>query len=155
MIFGHIDSLDKLALSVPVRNALIAALAKTPASLDCGRHELQGDEIFMNVMSFMTQPAAEKLAELHEVYADIQILLQGEEVIHYGLQGNAAEIQEYHTDDDYQLCQAITPQQTLNLRAGMFALFLPGEPHKPGCCAQQPQQIKKVVIKVHRNVLGV
>lgn len=156
MIFGHIDLLDKLALSTALRQVLDSALAKHLVSLEIGRHDLQADRVYMNVMSFNTQAASEKLAELHHIYADIQILLAGEETIHYGLTGNGGQLQDYHADDDYQLCQTIMPQQTLTLRPGMFAVFLPGEPHKPGCCGpdQPPQAIKKVVIKVHRDLLG-
>lgn len=153
MILGHIDSPDTLALPASLRHALDCALAKAPAGLEAGRYDLQGDKIFMNVMSFITQPEQEKLAELHKDYADIQILLQGEEVIYYGVAGSAGALQEYHADDDYQLCQTIEAQQSLTLRPGMFAVFLPGEPHKPGCCVQQGQQISKAVIKVHRELL--
>lgn len=155
MIFGHIDTLDKLVLPNCIRQTLQDALAKSPVSLECGRYDLQGDQAFMNVMSFQTQSAQDKLAELHQVYADIQILLEGEEVIHYGLTGSATQVQEYHEQDDYQLCQRIQSEQTLALRPGMFAVFLPGEPHKPGCSGEQSQTLKKVVIKVHRDMLKV
>jgi YhcH/YjgK/YiaL family protein len=37
-----------------------------------------------------------------------------------------------HVEDDYQLCAAIDGEQVVTLTPGMFAIFMPGEPHKPG-----------------------
>ena len=34
-----------------------------------------------------------------------------------------------------------------------FVIFMPGEPHKPGCVVQAPMDIKKVVIKVRASLL--
>ncbi|MGQ7189587.1 YhcH/YjgK/YiaL family protein, partial [Escherichia sp. HC-CC] len=72
-----------------------------------GRYELQGDNIFMNVMTFNTQSPVEKKAELHEQYIDIQLLLNGEERILFGMAGTARQCEEFHHEDDYQLCSAI------------------------------------------------
>ncbi|MFP8215703.1 YhcH/YjgK/YiaL family protein, partial [Klebsiella quasipneumoniae] len=55
----------------------------------------------------------------------------------------------------YQLCNAIDGEQSVILTPGMFAIFIPGEPHKPGCVITEPAEIKKVVIKVSANLLSV
>ena len=31
---------------------------------------------------------------------------------------------------------------------GFFVIFFPGEPHRPGLCAQNPEKIKKVIFKI-------
>jgi YhcH/YjgK/YiaL family protein len=36
----------------------------------------------------------------------------------------------------------------------MFAVFMPDEPHKPGCTVTQAAEIKKVVIKVSASLLA-
>lgn len=102
----------------------------------------------MNVMQFVTQRPEEKQAELHRRYIDIQILLAGEEQIYYGASGSARECGDWHESDDYQLCRTMTEEQCLTLTAGEFVIFMPGEPHKPGCSLTAPQEIKKVVIKL-------
>ena len=58
-----------------------------------------------------------------------------------------------HAEDDYQLCNHITDEQALTLKPGRFAIFMPGEPHKPGCAVGDPGEIKKVVIKVRASLL--
>ncbi|MGYP000000043397 len=108
----------------------------------------------MNVMTFNTQSPVEKKAELHEQYIDIQLLLNGEERILFGMAGTARQCEEFHHEDDYQLCSAIENEQTINLKPGMFAVFMPGEPHKPGCVVGEPGEIKKVVVKVKADLMA-
>ncbi|HEY4437349.1 MAG TPA: N-acetylneuraminate anomerase [Lelliottia sp.] len=133
--------------------ALTQAIAAWPQDKAPGRYELQGDDIFMNVMTFATQPPEQKKAELHEQYIDIQLLLAGEERILYGMAGSARQCEERHVEDDYQLCSAIDGMQRLDLKPGMYAVFMPGEPHKPGCVVKESEEIKKVVVKVRASLL--
>lgn len=133
--------------------ALTQAIASWPQDKAPGRYELQGDDIFMNVMTFATQPPEQKKAELHEQYIDIQLLLAGEERILYGVTGSARQCEERHVEDDYQLCSAIDGMQRLDLKPGMYAVFMPGEPHKPGCVLKESEEIKKVVVKVRARLL--
>ncbi|WP_255574905.1 N-acetylneuraminate anomerase, partial [Citrobacter sp. Colony219] len=110
---------------------------------------------FMNVMQFVTQQPEQKKAELHEQYIDIQVLLAGEERILFGMTDSARQCDEMHVEDDYQLCSEIADEQAIVLKPGRFAIFMPGEPHKPGCVVQAPMDIKKVVIKVRASLLHV
>lgn len=134
-------------------DALTQAIAAWPQDKAPGRYELQGDDIFMNVMTFATQPPEQKKAELHEQYIDIQLLLAGEERILYGVAGSARQCEERHVEDDYQLCSVIDGMQRLYLKPGMYAVFMPGEPHKPGCVVKESEEIKKVVVKVRATLL--
>lgn len=72
-------------------------------------------------------------AELHQQYIDIQVLLSGEERILFGMTDSARQCDEMHVEDDYQLCSEIADEQAIVLKPGRFAIFMPGEPHKPGC----------------------
>ncbi len=100
------------------------------------------------------QSPVEKKAELHEQYIDIQLLLNGEERILFGMAGTARQCEEFHHEDDYQLCSAIENEQAIILKPGMFAVFMPGEPHKPGCVVGEPGEIKKVVVKVKADLMA-
>ena len=108
----------------------------------------------MNVMQFHSGVPEEKKAELHSQFIDIQILLAGEERIFYGVAGSACECEEAHPDEDYQLCRRIRGEQVLTLHPDMFAVFMPDEPHKPGCQVGHSAGIKKVVIKVRAALLA-
>ena len=153
MIVGDINQLQAAGLPAAFCQAIDQALSAGIANLAPGSYPLQGETVFVNVMQFATQRAEEKRAELHRSYIDIQILLEGEERIYYGLAGSARERDAWHEEEDYQLCQQIDNEQSLMLKPGMFAVFMPGEPHKPGCPVTQPEMIKKAVIKVHHSLL--
>ena len=154
MMMGEVQSLPSAGLHPALQDALTLALAARPQEKAPGRSELQGDNIFMNVMTFNTQSPVEKKAELHEQYIDIQLLLNGEERILFGMAGTARQCEEFHHEDDYQLCSAIENEQAIILKPGMFAVFMPGEPHKPGCVVGEPDEIKKVVVKVKADLMA-
>jgi YhcH/YjgK/YiaL family protein len=154
MILGRTSELSAQTGIAPQLLAIIKqALALHPESLSAGRHEIDGDDIFMNVMTFDTAEPQSKRYEQHREYLDVQVLLRGEERIDFGPKGAAVEPDIYHEDDDYLLCDAVSPCQTLHMQPGMFAIFFPGEPHKPGCISEASQTISKVVIKVHYRCL--
>ncbi|CNJ16956.1 putative sugar isomerase involved in processing of exogenous sialic acid [Yersinia frederiksenii] len=133
---------------------VLAYLAEQPLSaLSCGRHEIDGELLFMNVMEFDTQPAENKKAEMHRTYADVQLLISGIEGIEYSTLTPTEHVEPYHADDDYQLIADIPDKSQLRMLPGMFAVFLPGEPHKPGCLIIGSGSIKKVVVKVHKSLL--
>ncbi len=154
MMMGEVQSLPSAGLHPALQDALTLGLAARPQEKAPGRYELQGDNIFMNVMTFNTQSPVEKKAELHEQYIDIQLLLNGEERILFGTAGTARQCEEFHHEDDYQLCSAIENEQAIILKPGMFAVFMPGEPGKPGCVVGEPDEIKKVVVKVKADLMA-
>ena len=153
MIVGDINRMQAAGLSAVFCQAIDRALSAGLSQLAPGSYPLQGEEMFVNVMQFATQRPEDKRAELHRSYIDIQILLEGEEQIDFGLAGSARDCDEWHEEEDYQLCDRIADRQSLTLKPGMFAIFMPGEPHKPGCCTATPGMIKKAVIKLHHRAL--
>ncbi len=153
MIVGELNSFSHSGMHPLLVNALRLALEAWPQDREPGRYALQNDDVFMNVMQFATQSPERKKAELHVEYIDIQLLLAGEERVIYGVVGSARECEGRHTEEDYQLCRRIEDEQSLYLKPGMFAVFMPGEPHKPGCVVSDTAEIKKVVIKVRASLL--
>ena len=153
MISDALNSLPSAGLHPVLEQALTLAIAANPQEKTPGRYTLQGENIFMNVIHFTTQSPEQKKAELHQQYIDIQMLLSGEERILFGMSDSARQCEEMHIEDDYQLCSQIADEQAMVLKPGKFMIFMPGEPHKPGCVVQAPMDIKKVVIKVRANLL--
>lgn len=153
MMSDELRSLPSAGLHPVLQQALTLAVAANPQEKTPGRYELQGDNIFMNVMQFATQSPEQKKAELHREYIDIQVLLSGEERILFGMTDSARQCEEMHVEDDYQLCSQIADEQVMVLKPGRFVIFMPGEPHKPGCVVKAPMDIKKVVIKVRASLL--
>ncbi|MGO4743701.1 N-acetylneuraminate anomerase [Serratia quinivorans] len=123
------------------------------AELAQGRHELKGEKIFMDVMTLTTGLAESKRAELHQEYAVIHLLLSGEERMDYGLPGDWQSELPYDEVQDLQLLDIKRHRQTLAMFPGMYAIFLPHEPHKVGCQLKAAMPIKKAVVRVHYTLL--
>ncbi|MDO4627385.1 MAG: N-acetylneuraminate anomerase [Pasteurellaceae bacterium] len=124
-------------------------------NLSTGRHDIN-DDVFMNVMEVETDISDNKKAELHHNYADIQVLIAGQEKIEYGVSYPDLSLYDaYNEPDDYQLTEhPIAHKNALILQPNMFAVFLPYEPHKP-CLnvGEHSTWLKKLVVKVPVTLL--
>lgn len=153
MMLAEVQSLASSGLPAALVNALRLAVDARPEARAPGQYALQSDDIFMNVMQFSTQEPEQKRAELHAQYIDIQLLLAGEERILFGVEGSARQCEPMHHAEDYQLCHTIEGEQSIVLKPGMLVVFMPGEPHKPGCVVESVGEIKKAVVKVRASLL--
>ena len=122
-------------------------LAQFNAGTADGRVSLDGDNLFALVQSYQTADAASKLFESHRVYADIQFLASGEEVIYTSPLDRLEVTTPYNPTNDAALYRG-TDDTPLRLRVGDFAVLWPQDGHKPCCSAARPAAVKKVVIKV-------
>ena len=154
MMLGELQTLPLSGLPAVMGDALTLVVAARAQEKAPGHYALQGDDVFMNVMQFATQGPEQKKAELHAQYIDIQLLLAGEERILFGVAGSARDCGEMHSAEDYQLCSRIEGQQSVVLKPGMFVVFMPGEPHKPGCAVGIEGEIKKAVVKVRASLIS-
>lgn len=156
MILGHIEQPETYRyLPGNVQKCLAFFIQTDMQALPTGRHDIDGDNIFVNVMAFDTQPANEKLAEVHKEYIDIQFLISGEERIGFGLAcENNPIAKEYDKESDSYLVEAIKGEAEVIMLPNMFAIFLTGQPHKPGCQVSHASPIKKAVIKMHKSLLN-
>lgn len=148
-------SRDDYAKSLPPVFARLCGKLKSLdlANLESGWQDLE-EGIRMNVMSFESTPAEGKKAEMHRKFVDIQLLIEGEEMIEYGLsQPDLSKYDEYRDEDDYQLTDAIDNKNEVILKPNMFAIFLPYEPHKPGNSVNGNSVLKKLVVKVPVELL--
>jgi YhcH/YjgK/YiaL family protein len=153
MILGHLQQPSHAGLPAVLVRAIALAQAHDLHTIAPGRYELQGDNVLMNVMAVSYRCAGREKAELHSQFIDIQILLAGKSGSFMASPGRP-ECEEAHPDEDYQLCRRIRGEQVLTLHPDMFAVFMPDEPHKPGCQVGDSAGIKKVVIKVRAALLA-
>lgn len=150
MVFDKIENAERyLGISRNLDRAL-HYMAETDLSLlEDGKHVIDEDRIFINVMQAVTNPDKNEY-EFHEKYYDIQIDLSGAEDIWF-----STEYQEitkpYQEDADIGMgtcdCEAVC-----HLSPGRFVICEPKEPHLPGVAVgTEGKQIRKAVIKVRRE----
>ncbi len=118
--------------------------AKTLVDAPVGRYDC-GDS-FVLVQEFETKPAAAKDYELHRKYADVHVVLQGQESLGYDDIENLPPKEAFNPDKDMQMLDGVGQYVTIN--PGMFCLVLPHDGHKPGCCVETPSFLRKFVIKI-------
>ena len=102
------------------------------------------------VSEYTTKEVNENGYEAHQQNIDIQYLLKGTEKIAYLPLEALSETKPYNDETDAAFYNAVTDfsPSILDLRSGYFAIFFPQDGHMPQLCANEPEKVKKVVIKV-------
>ena len=146
--------LDTLCQSAPFRQlgprfaAGLKWLEEFSLATPDGRHDIAGGDVFALVQSYDTVPPSQKKYESHRVYADIQYVAAGSEVIYYAPTIGLIPTMAYDEGKDCLLYSDPAAGTPLLLQPGSFAIFYAQDGHKPGCLHQAACRIKKVVIKV-------
>jgi len=114
---------------------------------EAGRIEIDGDNMYINVMELEAKSPDEQVAEKHEKYIDVHYLFEGEETIGWSPQRSGVEpTKAYDAEGDYMLYAPAPDEVLLQMKPGMFAVFFPEDVHRPGMGA--PGRIKKAVVKI-------
>lgn len=113
-----------------------------------GRHELNGDACYAMVQRYVTAPSAEKRPEAHRRYADIQAVIEGEEIIEWLPVAGLAVDTPYGAENDIVFYRNAPGTAPLIMRPGLFAVFYPADAHKPGCAIAAAASVRKIVVKV-------
>jgi YhcH/YjgK/YiaL family protein len=115
------------------------------ASLPPGKVEIQGNQLYAMIQEYNTKPRAKGFWEAHRQYIDVQYVVQGVERMGYA---NLAHMRagEYQADKDFLSLEG--EGNFLVMPAGMFIILTPEDPHMPGIAVDEPQSVKKVVVKV-------
>ena len=106
-------------------------------SLSEGNYPILGEDVFAMVQSF----------EAHDIYFDIQYLLEGEERIDV-IARSSCTVTENPEGKDICFLEAKEKFSQMLLRKGDFLILSPEEAHRPAVAANQPRKCKKIVVKV-------
>ncbi len=123
-------------------------------SMEAGVYEIDGKDRYIQVIELETKPYEIGKFESHEKYIDIQFLVKGSESIGYAPRfTHHKPVEELIERDLYLYNLKIENETMLNLKEGDFAIFFPGDLHKPGLQASKSENIKKIVMKVNLELL--
>jgi biofilm protein TabA len=148
MFCDQLGSSATALLPAELRSAL--ALLPELALRAPGRYPIDGERLFALVQQLDTFD--NQRFEVHARYLDVQYLVSGREKIGYFPRGLALPLlQDQLAGHDIAFYQAQSPASELLLEPGMFAIFAPGELHRPCGMIEQPMSIKKVVLKIQHQ----
>jgi len=157
MIFGHVNDLQSgfAWLPKPLKFAVEHLRDTDFATLPAGNYDLQGKEICVQVIDMSTKPFAETRPEVHRRYIDVQFLYRGSEKIGVASEtGNNALAEDLLEQRDLLFYSGMENESTLTMIPGSFAVFFPGDVHRPACAFDLPAPIRKVVVKVRVSLLN-
>lgn len=106
------------------------------------------ENLFASLQSYQTLKAEEKEFEVHKDYIDLQYIVTSSERIDFSSKDNFRKDYEINKEGDFFLTNEIESYSKLFLNEGDFAIFFPGEFHKPGCSLEDDKEVKKIVFKI-------
>ena len=146
MIFDTLENLSKYEAVLSGVKEAVRVLKETDLkSLEKGSYETQNKCCKYNINEYTS--ANDKRFEIHKKAVDIQIVLSGTEKMEYLPRSFASRAGEYDEKKDVAFFEA-SGSLSFTAEPGFFVIFFPGEPHRPGLCAQNPEKIKKVIFKI-------
>ena len=113
------------------------------SDLPLGRTEVDGENVFINVMEADLSPDSTRL-EYHKKYADLQIDLTGGEGWGYATDPGA-ETKPFTGDIGFQDAPCVVNG---TMGGGRFVLFFPLELHKPGVARPECTSVRKAIVKI-------
>lgn len=149
MIF---DSLKNSALYDSVhprmKRAFELITATDWAAVEPGIHELDGKDIYVNLMERELKQKADAKLEVHNQYIDIQILLSGrEESFGWSERQDLRQPQGlFNAESDIQFFDDV-PQTYYTLRPGQFTILFPEDGHAP---MVGEGWVRKIIVKVRK-----
>ncbi len=131
-------------------NLIFRFISEMTPMMENGRYTLQEDLLYANIQRYTPKSKEFGRLEFHKRYIDIQLLLEGEEMI-YCRPLNEKLIEEPYKDEKdiafmkYDETLAVP----FKLFPGNFLMIMPEEPHMPGiACEGERKPVIKVVFKI-------
>ena len=116
-------------------------------NLEPGRYPLGDSGAVAILAAGQTVPEQEEEWEAHRRFADLQVVLSGEEVMGFSPLAGMIPKGEYSGEDDCVLLEG--PGNFMLVRAGGFVVFTPGDAHKAMLeTSSGPGEVRKVVFKL-------
>ena len=145
MIFGHISNENPCNLPEAIQRALQFLRSTDFSQQEAGEVEIDGRDIYAQIIDMTTRPKAENRPEVHRRYIDIQFLAWGEEII-----GVAADC------GNNKISESLLAERDIIFYhgAGSYAIFFPQDVHRPACIKNKATPIRKVVVKVALTALN-
>ena len=148
MIFDHLTNISLYKALSPDIFAGLTYLHQLSPAIAPGTYQLT-PRVKAIVSEYETKIKNEVGFEAHRKNIDIQYLLKGEERIAYMPIEKLTETKPYSEEKDaaFYAAEGVVAQ-TMTIGDGYFAIFFPQDGHMPQLCVDEPEMVKKVVVKV-------
>lgn len=157
MVLAHIDHPESYRplLVLPAWRVVTTWLRNAPKDLSEGEYVIQGKDIFFNCHKATTVPRGQGVYEAHTKYVDVHYCLAGGEKIEWALANMLQPRTEYDAAKDVTLFASPSQASSCVMTLGTFAIFFPDEAHMPKINDGQHAMVRKVVVKIKRELLRI
>lgn len=148
MIYGSLHHPESQGLlEAGVKKVLEYANSHDLAAMSTGRHDIDGDDLFVNIIEYETKTPEERFWEAHHEYLDVHVPILKEEQIDLAL---LEDLQSggYDASQDFQAASG-DKRGSLIMKPGDFLVLYPQDVHRTAVAVNgKPEAIKKAVFKV-------
>lgn len=109
--------------------------------------EIDGKDVYAMHQVYATEPEEGRLYENHNVYIDVQFVLEGTETIRVTDVSDLKPTTDYMPDTDATLYE-LGDGTDVKLGSGDFVVLYPQDAHVPKLMTGSPAEVKKIVVKV-------
>lgn len=150
MIFSKLTAKDPLtAYPKTIRQALEFIQKTDWKAIENGKHPIDGDKMFANVMDMTTRPFEGSHPEIHEKYIDLMYWPEGGEKIGVAPYLGVEPILESRPENDIAFLASVDGESVLTATEGCFGVFFPWDAHRPGLFLEDgPAVSRKCVVKI-------
>lgn len=151
MICDSFENAYKYESVIPNLGAVLAAAREIgKGTFTAGRQPMDGENVFLNKMTYDTHPVKGATAEAHRLYADVMVVNAGKEAVYVGGAEALSEMTvEYDPAKECYLGVIDESRATKAvLTQGRFLVIFPEEVHAPGCDAEGKETVEKIVGKI-------
>lgn len=155
MIFGNIREAGKLDYLSPKMKEIIGLLVeKDFRSMKEGKHLIEEDRLFISIEDTTTRDISTIKAEAHKNYADIHMLVSGEERFGVAIESSRNTLSvEYNPENDLMFYDEVEDEKFIDMREGDFIVVFPEDIHRPRIAIDKPVKVRKAIVKIHMELL--
>ena len=147
MIFGNIQHLEEYSfLDKAIQECFEYADTHDLSGYETGRHEMDGERLFVNIVQYTTAAEEERFWEAHRQYLDLHLMLHGTEQIDLNFISNM-EQKDYQPKDDFLPLEGAKNSSVI-LREGDFLICYPNDAHRTAVQVNAPETVKKAIFKI-------
>jgi YhcH/YjgK/YiaL family protein len=118
-------------------------------NLTAGRHEIDGERLFALVQEYDTKPPSDCKWESHKLYADIQYIIAGRELMGYAPVEALTDAADHTPGKDViNYRDGNGAGVHFSAKTGDFFIFLPQDGHQPNVMDGEKTNNKKAVVKI-------
>ena len=147
MVFGNIRDLKEYGfLEEDVLKCFAYANEYNLMGYEKGSHEIDGEDLFVNIVEYETTDTENRFWEAHRYYLDLHVMLDGKERIDVNFIDNLDQ-KEFVEKDDFLPMDGEANGHVV-LEPGDFLLCYPKDAHRTAVKVDGPEKIKKAIFKI-------